>query len=286
MYEKFCLNLVGEEKAEVIVFGALLGRNARKMLKSLRETSWFVEWFDLDREKNLLNGTKVLDIGNVKANEIEEVVEKILNRRKIPFMFSESHLATYFALKSFEKDVRVVSFDAHFDIKNSYIDEKMVESIFPLKLREEEIKKFNRATWARRSFDEGKNKFCFVGVRSGDEFDLKFVKEKELLYFTPKMIRENLHEVKKRIEEFCKGSKVYLTIDIDVFDPGVAPAVGHPEPDGILWHQFQDLLKEVFKGKIVGLDLVEIEPIEGNKVTEFLASRIIFETLFLLRSCK
>jgi len=283
MYEKLCLNLVSEEEADVEIFGALLGKNSKKMLSSLRKTSWFVEWFDVDREKNLIENVKVADIGNVKESEIEETVKKILNKGKIPFMLSESHLATYFALKAFD-DVKVVSFDAHFDIKNSYVDEKMVESVFPLKLSEEEIKKFNRATWARRSFDEGKSDFCFVGVRSGDEFDLEFVKAKNLLYFTPKMIRENLENVKKRLGEFCKKSRIYLTMDIDVFDPSIAPAVGHPEPDGIFWFQFQELLKEVFKGKVIGLDLVEIKPIEGNRVTEFLASRIIFETLFLLKS--
>lgn len=283
MYEKLCLNLVNEEEANIVIFGALLGKNSERMLSSLRKTSWFVEWFDVDREKNLIENVKVVDVGDVKASDIEKTVSRILSKGKIPFMLSESHLATYFALKPFEK-VKVVSFDAHFDIKNSYIDEKMVESVFPLELSEEEIKKLNRATWARRSFEEGKSNFCFIGVRSGDEFDLDFVKAKNLLYFTPKMIRENLEEVKKKLEEFCKNSKIYLTIDIDVFDPSVAPAVGHPEPDGIFWFQFQELLKEVFKSKVVGLDLVEIEPIEENKVTEFLASRIIFETLFLLKS--
>ncbi|MEM5829527.1 MAG: arginase family protein [Candidatus Aenigmatarchaeota archaeon] len=287
MQNKFCLNLVSEEEADIVIFGALLGKNSKKVLSSLRKTSWFLEWFDVDREKNLIEEVKVVDIGDVKVergNEIEEVIKKILSKKKIPFMLSESHLATYFALKAFD-EVKVVSFDAHFDVKNSYIDEKMVDSIFPLNLNEEEIKRLNRATWVRRSFEEGKSEFCFVGVRSGDEFDLEFVKEKKMLYFTSKMIRENFQGVKQKLRKFCKNNKIYLTIDIDAFDPSVAPAVGHPEPDGIFWFQFQELLKEVFKGKVVGLDLVEIEPM-GSKVTEFLATKIIFESLFLLKSVK
>ncbi|MEM5766141.1 MAG: arginase family protein [Candidatus Aenigmatarchaeota archaeon] len=285
MYDRFCLNLVSEEEANVVIFGALLGKNSERMLSSLRKTSWFVEWFDIDREKNLIEEVKVADIGNLKLEEekeIEETVKRIFSNEKIPFMFSGSHLATYFALKAFDK-VKIVSFDAHFDMKNSYIDEKMIESIFPLKLNENKIKMFNRSTWARRSFDEGKKEFCFIGVRSGDEFDLDFVKKNSLLFFTPKMIRENFQEVKENLEGFCKNSKIYLTIDIDAFDPSVAPAVGHPEPDGIFWPQFQDLLKEVFEGKLVGLDLVEVEPISENNVTEFLANKIIFESLFLLK---
>ncbi|MEM5867067.1 MAG: arginase family protein [Candidatus Aenigmatarchaeota archaeon] len=284
MYGKFCLNLSNEKEADVVIFGTLLGKNAKKMLESLRKTSWFVEWFDIDEEENLVEKVKVADIGDVDARKIEKVVKRILDEGKIPFMISNSHLATYFSLKLFEKDVKVVSFDAHFDVKDNYVDEKMVKSVNPLKFNKEEMKKFNASTWARRSFEESRRNFCFIGVRSCDGFDLEFVKNKGFLYFTPKMIRENLGEVKKKLGEFCQNNKIYLTVDIDVFDPSVAPAVGHPEPDGIFWFQFQELIKEVFKGKVLGLDLVEINPIKGNEVTEFLGNKIISECLSLLKS--
>jgi agmatinase len=285
MYEKFCLNLVEEKEADIIIFGALLGKRSEEMVKSLRKNSWFVEWFDLDEEKNLIEGVKVFDSGNIrvkKGNEISKKVKEILDEKKIPFMLSISHLATYFSLKPFPEDIKVVSFDAHFDVKNSYIDEKMVKSIFPLKLKEEEIKRLNRSTWARRSFEECKRKFCFVGVRSCDEFDLEFVKKNNFPYFTSAMIRENFNEAKEKFRDFLKNSKIYLTVDIDAFDPSIAPAVGHPEPDGIFWHQFRELVKEL-KGKIAGIDLVEVEPIKDNKVTEFLATRIIFQILSIIK---
>jgi agmatinase len=285
MYEKFCLNLVEEKEADIILFGALLGKRSEEMLKSLRKNSWFVEWFDLDDERNLIEGIKVFDAGNIKVkkgSEISEKVRKILEDKKIPFMFSISHLATYFSLKPFSDEIEVVSFDAHFDVKNSYIDEKMVESVFPLELKEEEIKRLNRGTWARRSFEECERKFCFVGTRSGDEFDLEFVKRNNFPYFTPAMVRENFDDVKEKLRDFAKNSKVYLTVDIDAFDPSIAPAVGHPEPDGIFWYQFKELVKEL-KGKIAGVDLVEVEPIEGNVVTEFLAARIIFQILSIIK---
>jgi agmatinase len=285
MYEKFCLNLVEEKEAEVIIFGAILGKNSQNMLKSLRKNSWFLEWFDLDDEKNLVESVKVFDSGNIKiktGKEICEKIKKILEYEKIPFMFSNSHLATYFSLKAFSNDIKVVSFDAHFDVKSSYIDEKMVESVFPLRLKREEIKKLNRGTWARRSFEECNRKFCFIGVRSCDEFDLDFVKKNNFPYFTPAMIRKDLTSVKEKFRDFVKNGKIYLTVDIDAFDPSIAPAVGHPEPDGIFWHHFKELLEEL-KGKIVGVDLVEVEPIRGNVVTEFLAARIIFQILSIIK---
>jgi len=286
MYEKFCLNLLSEKEADVVIFGVLLGRNSKEMLNSLRKTSWFVEWFDIDEGKNLVEKAKVADIGNVKAEKIEDTFKKILEEGKIPFMISSSHLSTYFALKSFSKEVKVVSFDAHFDLKNNYFDEEMVESVYPLKLSKTEVKKLNRATWARRSFEETKRDFCFIGVRSGDEFELEFVKSNNFLYFTPKLIREKFQEVEEKIENFCKNSKIYLSLDMDVFDPSIAPAVCYPEPDGIFWSQFQKLLKKIFTGKVVGLDLVEIKPARENKITEFLAVKAIFKCLFLLTKLK
>jgi agmatinase len=284
MYERFCLNLVEEREAKTIIFGSLLGKKSEEMVKSLREKSWFVEWFDLEDGKNLIEDVKAFDSGNIKVEsgkEISEKVEKILEDEKIPFMLSTSHLATYFSLKPFPEDVKVVSFDAHFDLKSSYMDEKIVESIFPLKLKEEEIKRLNRSTWARRSFEECKRKFCFVGVRSCDEFELEFAKNNNFLYFTPRNIREEFYRMKKKIKGFLKNSKIYLTVDIDVFDPSIAPAVAYPEPDGIFWHQFKEMVKE-FKGKVVGVDLVEVEPMKGNAITEFLATRTMFQILSIM----
>jgi len=287
MYEKFGIDLTDEQEADVVMFGALLGERAEEMMKSLRKTSWFVEFYDVDQQKNLIEGLKIADAGDIEVktgNEITEKVEDIIKRGKFPFMFCISHLATYFPLKALPKDVKIVSFDAHFDTKNNYIDEKMVESVFPLDFDEEKIKKFNRGTWARRSFEENKREYCFVGARSGDEFDVQFMKDNNFLYFTPKMIRENFDEVKSKLREFVKNSKIYLTFDIDVFDPSIAPGVGHPEPDGVFWHQVQALLHEVSGGKIVGADLVEVEPMKDNIVTEFLAVRTIFEILSLIKT--
>ncbi len=285
MYENFAIHSSNEKEADIIFFGALLGKKAKEMTKSLRKNSWFVEFFDLDKEKNLLENLKIFDAGDLKIKTGEEIsmkIREILEKGKIPFMLSLSHLATYFALKAFPPDIKVISFDAHFDVKNSYTDEKIVESVFPLKMDGEKMKRFNRGTWVRRSFEESKREFCFVGVRSADEFELDFVKKNDFPFFTPKMIRENVEGVKKRIEEFVKGSKVYLTLDIDVFDPSIAPAVGYHEPDGIFLHHFQEILK-VLKGRIVAADLVEIETLKESKVTEFLALKAMFEILFIIK---
>jgi len=286
MSEKFDLDLVDEKEAEVVMFGVELGNNAKEMLDCLRRTSWDVEFFDVDKERNLAEGIKIADIGNLRISSEDEITKKvksILNQGKIPFMLSKSHLATYFAMRAFPKDVKIVSFDAHGDIKDRVKDVSecnfLGRSMVPLKFDKAKAEKYNSTTWLRRSLEECAAGAAIVGLRSCDEFDFGFIKKNKVLYFTPRNIRENLEEVKQKIRQFVGNSQVYLSVDMDVFDPAVAPAVDYPEADGIFFQQFSEILEEVFSGKIVGVDLVEMRPMKESDVTEFLAVKVIYEIL-------
>jgi len=76
------------------------------------------------------------------------------------------------------------------------------------------------------------------------------------------------------------GDNVFVTIDIDGFDPAYAPGTGTPEPGGLDWYQVTGLLRLVAAEKnIVGLDVVEVMPIPGQAVTEFLAARLIYKLI-------
>ena len=73
---------------------------------------------------------------------------------------------------------------------------------------------------------------------------------------------------------------VYVTIDLDVFDPSLMPAVGTPEPGGIGWYETLDLLMEVSKDRrIVGFDVVELCPIKDQIASDFLAAKLIYRLL-------
>jgi agmatinase len=108
------------------------------------------------------------------------------------------------------------------------------------------------------------------------------MKERNILYFTPTQIRKNIQLVKKKLSEFTKNSRVYVSIDIDVFDPSIAPAVEYPEPNGLFFHEFVELI-EAFEGKLVGMDLNCQKFLPNNQITEFLATRAVFEVLNLLQ---
>jgi agmatinase len=73
---------------------------------------------------------------------------------------------------------------------------------------------------------------------------------------------------------------VYITFDLDVFDPSVMPATGTPEPGGLGWYTILDILKSVFaKANVVGFDIVELCPVKYNKAPEFLAAKLTHQML-------
>jgi agmatinase len=77
---------------------------------------------------------------------------------------------------------------------------------------------------------------------------------------------------------------VYITIDLDVFDPGIMPSTGTPEPGGLGWYQVLKLLRSVSRSKrIVGFDVVELCP-SDNRAPDFLAAKLIYTLLSYIDS--
>ena len=286
--KKFIHDQFGEEESNVIMFGVPLGRKAALMLKRMRETNWFVEFFDLDKKKNLLEKVKVFDSGDIPIhdyNDLQNVREKIrgiIAAKKIPLMLSYGHLSTLYSMQAFPKGTKLVIFDAHCDAKDSYMDEKMVELDY-ISPEKELSPRINDVTWLRRLIDQGyvdgKNVMLF-GLRSGDLDELEFFDETGTRYFTAKQVKENLQAAVEEMKKFTRDADVYVNVDIDCYDPAVAPAVDHPEPGGLFFEHVQGLI-DAIQGKVVGLDTVALSPLddESNQVTEFLAVKTIFEIL-------
>lgn len=271
-----------EEEANVVTIGIPLGKDAKNSLSSIREVSNFVDVFDVDRKVNMLENVRIGDVGDIelkKLSDITDNVKKIIDNGKFPLILGKSHLLSLYTLQAFPKNTKLIIFDAHGDIKNGYSDELSDESLEPLKFDENFSKKYNHTTWVRRASEIiGPENILTIGLRDCDENDFQFISEKNILYFTPSQIRKNIKLAKEKIENFVKNSNVYVSLDIDTFDPSIAPAVVIAEPNGLLFSEFLDLIDAVSTGKVMGLDLVEIKPIQ-NKITEFLAVESIFQIL-------
>ncbi|MBI2542630.1 MAG: arginase family protein [Candidatus Aenigmarchaeota archaeon] len=270
-FASFDFNL---DESNVVAFGVPLGKNPNKSLQSLRYVSQFVEPMDLDSGVNLLENVKLHDSGDMELTSLDRITEetkKILQMNKPPLILGGNHLLSLYSLKAFE-NVKLVVFDAHGDFKNSYDDEKireMNEGFYNPNI--------NDATWLRRvsEFIKPEN-IMLLGVRSCDEFELNDLKKSGIKYFTSRKIIEN-QEVLEQIKEFTKNSRVYISFDVDVFDPSICPAVDMPEPDGIFFNNFQKMMQSV-NGKIVGIDVCCLNS-QDNEISEFLIARSVFEIL-------
>lgn len=253
---KFVTDVFSESEANVVAFGV-------DCPESLREVSQLVEPFDIDEQHNLLENVRIFDAGDVELAAVEQKTKEILAAKKLPLILAKEHVVTLHSMKAMPADVKLVVFDAHADLKDEY-----------------EGSKQSHACWLRRWCEIGDCKnVAIVGVRSCDEDEFKFMRSNGVLCLTSKEIKDDLDAGKKRLREFIGDSPVYVSVDMDVFDPSIAPAVKYAVPGGLVYREFLSLI-DVFKGKkIVGMDCTEIRPIEGNRITEFLAVKILFRIL-------
>jgi len=117
-----------------------------------------------------------------------------------------------------------------------------------------------------------------VGIRSMCQEEKPYVDDKRIFY--NHQIRKEKDWMQQASERLTK--KVYITIDLDVFDPSIMPSTGTPEPDGLFFREVIEFIKIVNQAHdIVGFDVVELCPNPINKAPDFLASKLIYQILSL-----
>jgi agmatinase len=121
-----------------------------------------------------------------------------------------------------------------------------------------------------------------VGIRSLSSPEAQLIRERSLPVLWG-------HQLDRAAELFPKmlaalPEKIYLTFDIDFFDPSLVPATGTPEPGGGLWYPTLGLLRELFRTKtVVAMDVVELAPFGGQPASDFLTSKLIYKCLGYLQ---
>ena len=118
------------------------------------------------------------------------------------------------------------------------------------------------------------NNIVQVGIRSMGKEEMPNIK-KDNVFFAHNLQKDWIEKVVSKLSK-----KVYLTIDLDVFDPSIMPATGTPEPGGLLWYDVLKLLKAVIKEKeLIGFDVVELCPNPNYKAADFLAALLVYKVL-------
>jgi agmatinase len=121
-----------------------------------------------------------------------------------------------------------------------------------------------------------------IGTRAAEQEELKNAAEKKVEIITPiDVIELGINTIVKKILAKCGSSKVYLSIDLDCMDPGVAPGVSVPAPGGLFPLDLIYMIKKISESlHVVGMDIVELCPAyDLNQNTANHAARILMETI-------
>jgi agmatinase len=190
---------------------------------------------------------------------VEREVSLHLSAGKLVGMLGGEHSVTFGAVRAHQArwpSLSVLQFDAHADLRDQY-----------------EGSSFSHACVMRRVREHVPA--VQAGIRSLSSEESAHVKQKGLRLY---MAREILGGALKPDALFGGLSDdVYVTVDCDVFDPAVMPAVGTPEPGGLGWYDVVDLLEALSRvRRIVGFDVVELNPVPGLVAPDFMAARLVY----------
>ena len=159
-------------------------------------------------------------------------------------------------------DLWVVQLDAHADLRPTY-----------------QGSPYSHACVMRRAYEAGA-KIISLGVRAVSEEEFRFIREKKLPVFWAFKLKEDLSQVLAEVKRLIGGSPVYVTIDLDGFDPAEVPGVGTPEPGGLSWYEGLSILKTLSRLKVVGFDVVELLP--NDHRSAFFAAKLVYKFLSYL----
>ncbi|OLD78978.1 hypothetical protein AUF62_01120, partial [archaeon 13_1_20CM_52_20] len=199
------------------------------------------DWGDVDIVENLV---ETLD-------RVKSVCSELLDSKKIPIMAGGEHSVTKAAADALPDDTGLVSFDAHLDLRDEFLGEKLSHATF---------------------------------MRAFSKPELDFTRKSGVTMITPQDLREaGISKTAQRIRGFLSGfSQSYVTVDIDVLDPAFAPGVGNPEPDGLSTDELLTLIDASMEENIVGFDLVEVSPQLDSGQTAAVGVKVIFEAIAAL----
>jgi agmatinase len=255
-------------------------KGADKGPAAILEASHALENYDIETNSEAYRQGIFTDSPVLQPSSLEEKVRqklhpippsemvKLVKRRvkmnikgcKFPVVIGGEHSVSIGAIQAhaaYCSDMSVLQLDAHSDLRDSYHGSK-----------------YNHACVMARA-----QELCTIvqaGIRSMDVSELQQMDVSKVFF------AEDMHNNEKYIPKIVNklSEKVYLTIDLDVFDPSIMPSTGTPEPGGLEWYYVLELMRNVFRERnVVGFDIVELCPNKNNKAPDFLAAKLIYKLL-------
>jgi len=236
---------------------------------AIREASREIEDFDMLEDFDLLEipiadyGDVIVSFGNAEETKkrTSETVKEILDAGVVPCLIGGEHTISYFAMSGFEKKPFYLVFDAHLDFRDEYIENRLSHACNTRRVQEL----------------IGAENILVVGIRSAEKEELEDAEKLGLNYITFNDCKD-IDALKVKILDKVKGRDVYLSIDMDVFDPKEAPGVCNPEPQGFTFGEIVDILDVLKDVRMAGFDITEISPIYDS-YTPVLGAKLINKVL-------
>jgi len=261
------------ENARVVVIPVPFDRTstwlkgAEKGPAAIIEASAHMELYDIETDSEVYKKgiftAEPVDGQELPKDMVEMVAEQVrryLRDNKFVVVLGGEHSVSLGSVREHTAnytDLTVLQLDAHSDLRDEY-----------------EGSKYNHACAMARI-----SELCpivQVGIRSMDSSEKEALDTSRVIF--AREISTNKNWIEKVLSKLSQN--VYVTIDLDVFDPSIMPSTGTPEPGGLLWYDVLGLMRTVFENRnVVGFDIVELCPDERNKAPDFLAAKLIYKLL-------
>lgn len=241
-------------------------KGADKGPQAILDASPYLEYYDIETgsevyKKGIYTAKPIIaatSSGMIKKTGLS--VSKYLNDSKFVVVIGGEHSVSMGAIKSYAdhyKNLSILHLDAHADSRDTY-----------------EGSRYNHACVIARAREHVQN-IVSVGIRSMDVSELSNVDRKRMFF------AHEIHDSDKWMKDAVSRltDTVYITIDVDVFDTGIMPSTGTPEPGGLCWYQVLKFLRAVTEAKrVVGFDVVELCP-SDSRAPDFLVAKLIYTLL-------
>jgi agmatinase len=265
------------EEADIVMFGVdfdgtcSFRPGTRFGPSAVRRASYGLETFSWSTQ-NDLETLKLFDRGDlgcpmgdqqVTQAMIEETTATILKDGKVPFMIGGEHSISYPSIKAVYEvypDLKVIQLDAHADLRETYMNNPYSHACV-----------MNRVVKLL-----GSQRCIQWGIRSGTKEEFAFAQKHTLC------LKAEVEALKEAVKDFS-STPIYLTVDVDVIDPSLLPGTGTPEPGGITYSMFEEVLKVLSPLNIVGLDMVELSPdYDHSGVSSVVVAKMVRQCLMMI----
>jgi agmatinase len=238
--------------------------------RAIIDASQYLELYDLELHREIYkvgictlpHVEPVLSSPQDMIHRVHQVVKGLIQREKLVVMLGGDHTISLGAVQAYREafsNLSVLQLDAHADLRDEYLGTK-----------------YGQACVMRRI-----SEFCQfsqVGVRSLSWEEKQFLAQNKLSPFYMSDLASGRISTDQIVDSLSED--VYITVDVDVLDPSIMPAVGTPEPDGMSWRQVLDIIGSVALRKhVVGLDLMEFCPGEGPASCGFLLAKLAYKLI-------